>query len=77
MRKKKIRLISAALLLCVTTAMLSCGQNPEQNAKSVHVDSTNENGTAPVQYGPHNPADTTQALQSSDDTGRRSNTEQR
>lgn len=77
MRKKTSHIIIAALLVCGVTAFASCGSDPDNNAKSVHVDSTNENGTAPVKYGADNPADTTQSLQPSDDTGRRSNTEQR
>lgn len=62
-----------------TTALLaSCAGNPENtNARSVHVDSTNVSGSAPVQYGADNPADTTPKLPESDDTGRRANTEQR
>lgn len=72
-----MKIITAAALLCTGLAFASCTSVEEKNAKSVHVDSTNENGTAPVQYGAHNPADTTQSLQPTDDTGRRSNTEQR
>lgn len=74
---KKTSSIFAALLISGALTWASCGADPDQNAKSIHVDSTNVNGTAPVEYGPSNPADTTHMLQSSDDTGRRSNTEQR
>lgn len=56
-------------------ALTSCGSVAENNATSVHVDSSNINGAAPVRYGPDNPADTTAQPQTSDDTGRRANTE--
>lgn len=55
--------------------LVSCAGNPENNnAKSVNVDSTNINGTAPVQYGADNPADTVSKLSPADDTGRSANT---
>lgn len=76
---KKHLIIVAALFLCAGTLLTSCGSGPAQNAESVHVDSSNQNGAAPVRYGPDNPADTSKMSESdpSDDTGRRSNTEQR
>lgn len=66
------------ILILTAASLASCAGNPEHtNARSVHVDSTNVNGSAPVQYGADNPADTTPKLPESDDTGRRANTEQR
>lgn len=63
--------IPAALLALSLTA---CGDPAANNAKSIHVDSSNVNGTAPVRYGPDDPADTVSDLPPGDDTGRRSNT---
>jgi hypothetical protein len=76
---KKHLTILAAFFLCAGTLLTACGSETEQNAESVHVDSSNINGTAPVRYGADNPADTSKASVNdpSDDTGRRSNTEQR
>jgi hypothetical protein len=76
MTNKSFRIAATLIIACIIT-LVSCESNPEHNAKSTHVDSTNEHGTAPVQYGADNPTDTAQQLQPSDDTGRRSNTEQR
>lgn len=59
----------------------SCSGNSEEQVpeqpKSTSVDSTNVYGTAPAQYSHDNPADTTPAFPTEDDTGRRANTEQR
>lgn len=76
---KKHLTILAGLCLCACTVLTACGSEPEQNAESTHVDSSNQYGTAPVRYGPDNPADTSKMSESdpSDDTGRRANTEQR
>lgn len=68
-------LILFIVLIIFAGTVSSCGSEANQNAKSIHVDSSNVNGTAPVRYGPDNPADTTASLQSSDDTGRRANTD--
>lgn len=78
MTKKHLIILATALLMCAGT-LISCESEPEQNAESVHVDSSNQHGTAPVRYGPDNPADTSKMSETdpSDDTGRRSNTEQR
>jgi len=74
---KATNLIYSVLLL-TTLLLTACAGDPENtNARSVNVDSSNVHGTAPVQYGADDPADTTPKLQSSDDTGRRANTEQR
>lgn len=79
MIKKHLTILAIAFLMCASVFIASCGANPEQNAESVHVDSSNQNGTAPVRYGADNPADTSKMSEAdpSDDTGRRSNTEQR
>jgi hypothetical protein len=79
MIKRHLTILAIALLMCTGIFIASCGSEPEQNAESVHVDSSNQNGTAPVRYGPDNPADTSKMTEAdpSDDTGRRSNTEQR
>ena len=55
--------------------MSSCSSNPDYNAKSTNVDSTNLNGSAPVEYGGDNPLDTADRLPKEDDTGRRANTD--
>lgn len=67
-------IISGSALLLLSVLFSACGGDATQNAKSVHVDSSNINGTAPVEYGPADPADTTHSLDPSDDTGRRANT---
>lgn len=79
MTKKHLIIYAAAFFLCTGTLLTSCGSETEQNAESVHVDSSNQHGTAPVRYGPDNPADTSKMPEAdpSDDTGRRANTEQR
>lgn len=74
MKKGKFLVLGLSLF---TVLAVSCGSDPDNKAKSTHVDSTNVNGTAPVQYGADNPADTTARYQNSDDTGRRSNTGER
>lgn len=74
MKKGKFLILGLSFL---TMIAVSCGSDPDNRAKSVHIDSTNINGTAPVKYGADNPADTTARYQSSDDTGRRANTNQR
>ena len=74
---KNLKIIASILLLSATVAFASCGSDPDNNAKSTHVDSTNVNGTAPVQYGADNPADTSARYDESDDTGRRANTNER
>lgn len=49
-----------ALSLVFVLALASCGLNSGNNsATSTSIDSTKINGTAPVQYGPDNPADDT------------------
>lgn len=77
MISKRFKITAILVFACCVATFTSCESNPENNARSIHVDSTNESGTAPVRYGADNPADTTSRLPSSDDTGRRSNTEQR
>lgn len=79
MRKKHLNILAAMIFMCSGILWVSCASEPEQNAESVHVDSSNQYGTAPVRYGPDNPVDTSKMSETdpSDDTGRRSNTEQR
>jgi len=52
----------------------SCSEAGHDNARSTHIDSSNVNGTAPVRYGPEDPADTLSQLPPGDDTGKRANT---
>lgn len=77
---KKASLWIPAILLAFSTTVMSCRGNSEEQVqeqvKSTNVDSTNVYGTAPVQYGHDNPADTTPKFPTEDDTGRRANTEQ-
>ncbi|MFA6060507.1 MAG: hypothetical protein WC756_20065 [Taibaiella sp.] len=79
MRKKHLNILAVAFFMCSGILLTSCASEPEHNAESVHVDSSNQYGTAPVRYGADNPADTSKMSETdpSDDTGRRSNTEQR
>jgi hypothetical protein len=51
------------LPLVFVAALASCGSNSgNNNATSTPLDSTKISGTAPVQYGPDNPADDTAAV---------------
>jgi hypothetical protein len=79
MTKKHLNILATVVLICTGTLLTSCTPQSEKNAESVHVDSSNQHGTAPVRYGPDNPADTSKMPETdpSDDTGRRANTEQR
>lgn len=70
---KAITLLYTIVSLSSVT-LASCAGDAENKAKSMNVDSSNINGTAPVQYGPNDPKDTTRSLETSDDTGRRANT---
>ncbi len=48
MRKQLFSVLVAAACL---TAITSCGDNIDNSATSTPIDSTNINGTAPVEYG--------------------------
>ncbi|MBS1772607.1 MAG: hypothetical protein JST82_07095 [Bacteroidetes bacterium] len=50
--KKTILYVALSTMLFV----LSCGNNPDNHGSSTPIDSTNLNGTAPVQYGAQDPA---------------------
>ena len=69
--KKTTFALVAALAMCLA----SCGSNPENSVSSTPIDSTNVNGTAPVQYGPVDPASPdSPRYQGAFDTGARANT---
>ncbi|RYE22892.1 MAG: hypothetical protein EOP51_12110 [Sphingobacteriales bacterium] len=53
MNRLKYSILAVGLLI----GAASCaGNNPENNASSTPIDSTNVNGTAPATYGADNPA---------------------
>lgn len=66
------KVVFAASFALLTTA---CGNNPENNASSTPIDSSNVHGTPGAQYGPDNPAAANAPkYEGSTDTGLRANT---
>lgn len=62
--------IAIALLFISSTTLFACADSGEETATSTPIDSTVENGTAPVQYGGENTANEQDTnLINSNDTG--------
>ena len=72
MKKVKYSILAIGLLI----GAASCtGSNPDNNASSTPVDSTNASGAAPVTYGADDPAAPDSAkYQGSNETGNKVNT---
>lgn len=70
MRKMKL---AGCLMFMSGILMFSCTPSGEK-ARSVHVDSSNIDGDAPVRYEGDNPKDTVSRFPVGDDTGKRENT---
>lgn len=61
------------VLACVALLLASCG-DPDDSGTSTPVDSTNQYGTAPAEYGPDDPTKDETRYQGAEDSGLRTNT---
>jgi len=65
----------SSAILAVLFGLSACGSGDEDMPRSNHIDSTNEYGVPPVDYNDNAASDTMSRFPTSDDTGRRANTE--
>ena len=61
------------VMLCITLLSASCG-DPDNSGSSTPIDSTNQYGTAPAEYGPDDPTEDEEQYQGIEDSGLRVNT---
>lgn len=67
------KVLFAGGFMLLINLLFSCTA-PGEKARSVHVDSSNIEGDAPVRYEGDNPKDTVSRFPTADDTGKRENT---